>query len=142
VSLGKLGPFAKEAAPALKAAAGNPRFAARVQAAMAVWRITGETQTANDVLLQEIQTPDAPWEAADAIGELGVQAREMVPRLTELLRAERAETRLHAASALGNIGPPAQAAIADLKRLLKRRGYRRSRRGRSSHRPHPKTMST
>lgn len=117
-ALGRLGPFAVEAGPSLQAALDDPRFAARVEAAVALWKTTGKTRQPIAVILNEIARPDAPWDAASAFGELGAHAEPAVPRLRQLLRDERAETRLFVAIALGEIGPAAHDALPDLKALL------------------------
>jgi HEAT repeat protein len=107
-----------EAGPSLQAALNNPRFAARIEAAVALWKTTGKTEEPLAVLLHEVGRPHAPWDAASAFGEFGAYAAPAVPRLRQLLRDERAETRLFVAIALGKVGTAARAAVPDLKALL------------------------
>ena len=63
-ALTKIGPPAKETLPALKQAIDRPFFRARVQAALAIWKISGETEMAVRVLLEEFESINAPWEVA------------------------------------------------------------------------------
>jgi HEAT repeat protein len=118
VSLGLLGHFAQSAAPDLEAALKDKSFASKTDAAVALWRITGQLDQTIDVLIDELQSMDAPWEAAKAFEMLGVSAAGAVPRLRTLLYHKTDETRLYAAASLGAIGAPAQAAIPDLLSLL------------------------
>jgi HEAT repeat protein len=56
--------------------------------------------------------------AAQALGEMGLAAREAVPDLIETLHHKAWTTRLDAASALGEIGPAAKAAVPALIQAL------------------------
>jgi hypothetical protein len=56
--------------------------------------------------------------AANALGEMGPNAKAAIPDLSELLVDKEAAVRKAAAEALGKRGAEAQAAIADLVGLL------------------------
>lgn len=120
VALGRLGPVARQATPRLEQALADPNYRPRTDVALSLWQITGKTDQSLPVLLKELQSKDAPWEAAAAIGKMGRAAAPAVPKLTELLDAADAEIQLHAAMSLGGIGRPAGSAVGELSRLRQR----------------------
>jgi HEAT repeat protein len=117
-ALTKIGPPAKETLPALKQAIDRPFFRARVQAALAIWKISGETEMAVRVLLEEFESINAPWEVAAAFSELGEAGASAVPGLTKLLTAAQATTRLFVIDALAAIGVASKPALPALVKRL------------------------
>jgi HEAT repeat protein len=117
-ALGALGTHAKQAAPALDAMLRDAKSPERAVAAIAFWRITGETERPIDALVHAIEDPESPDLAALQFEELGEHAKPAVPRLVSLLDSEKMDTRTYAAVALMMIGAPAKSAVPDLKRLF------------------------
>jgi HEAT repeat protein len=118
IALGKLGPFAKPAVPALEEALDKGPFSARVRAAKSLWLITGETERAVDVLIGELGDFNWGLLAAQVLGEIGPQANKAVPRLVELFQAVDPYQRVAAADALLRIDPESKVAVPALKELL------------------------
>jgi eukaryotic-like serine/threonine-protein kinase len=58
----------------------------------------------------------ARWRSAEALGNLGNDARSAVPALVQLLDDRQEEVRWRAAEALGKIGPAARGAVSALAR--------------------------
>ncbi len=118
VALGKLGPFAKPAVPALEEALDKGPFSARVHGAKSHWLITGETERAVDVLIGELG--DFIWgmPAAQVLGEMGPKANKAVPDLLALFQSVDPFQHVAAADALLRIDPESKAAVPALKELL------------------------
>jgi HEAT repeat protein len=117
IALGKLGPFAQPAIPAIEEATVQDTIGARAQAAKSLWLLTGKTDIAVPALIEELDEFRKPIVAAKILGEIGPPAAAAVPTLTERLKSKDEEIRLCAARALGHIGPAAQAAVSVLKEL-------------------------
>lgn len=117
-ALGQMGKLADPALPSLEKALKDGASTVRISVAVALWRLTQSTDKTLDVLVAELGTPDAPWEAAKGIGVLGAAAEPAIPRIRQLLQAEDADQRIYAIEALDHIGPAAHVAIPDLRRLL------------------------
>ncbi|HEX5103923.1 MAG TPA: HEAT repeat domain-containing protein, partial [Pirellulaceae bacterium] len=69
-------------------------------------------------LKDSLQHPEARYWACLVLSEIGPEAHEAVPALTELLADKRPEVRLQATIALGEIGPAAKSAAPALGKLL------------------------
>ena len=54
------------------------------------------------------------WKAAEALGNIGPEAKGAVPALTKALQDESCIVRMRAASALGRMGPEAKQAVDSL----------------------------
>ncbi len=118
-ALGQLGPFAKSAAQALEKAAASEPLGIRVDAAKALWLITGKPDAAVAVLIEKLEDLTVGCKAAEVLVEIGPPAAEAaVPAITKLLESEDAVSRLCAAEALGRIGPAAKSAVPALKGRL------------------------
>lgn len=117
-ALGMLGDLAQPAVPELRVALLDQMRDVRVPAALALWRITRTAEPLLPVLVDELSSGGLPWEAAAAFAELGSQAAPVVPRIVTLLKAENPEVRMSALEALGNIGPAARMAEAEITKLL------------------------
>jgi HEAT repeat protein len=114
-ALGQLGPFAKSAAPALQEASASESLGIRVEAATALWLVTGKPEAAVAVLIEKLEDLTVGCKAAEALVEIGPPAAEAaVPAITKLLESEDAVSRLCAAEALGRIGPAAKSAVPAL----------------------------
>ena len=102
MALGKIGPSAFGALPSLRAAIrvsyrDAPGFQnggasyLRGQAAVAIWRIGADVETALPVLLREMpgMSEHSKWDWIIALGEMGPRAREAVPQLKSELMQDR-----------------------------------------------------
>jgi len=118
IALGKLRSHAAPAIPVIRRAVEDRTIRPPVEAAIALWRLTGETDTVLSVLLEQIQGPDDPFTAALAFKRLGPAVSEAVPKVAELLESDDPLTRTCAAVALGQMGPMAKPAVAALDRRL------------------------
>jgi HEAT repeat protein/lysophospholipase L1-like esterase len=123
-SLGRLGPSAARAAPALVEALqleGRSRgVAARTLARLG----PAAAQAAIPALTAALDSPEAPrrWNAALALGLLGPPARTAVPSLVARLDDAEPRVRAHAARALGRIGAADPAVAGALAAVLRRDG--------------------
>ena len=140
--LGSLGPEAKPAVEVLKTLLEHEFADHRVEAAIALWRITGDVQPCLRTLIDVIERGDdtARMDAAFAVEEMGPTAEAAVPSLVRVLEEKEGGIRTPgirfdssrpviggamievspksaAADALGAIGPAAKAAIPALEAL-------------------------
>jgi HEAT repeat protein len=125
-ALGKIGPIARPAVPSLIQALKDVNPFVRLDAAVAMRRIEGNGARAVPVLIDlltersETQRQELLWsEAANALGEIGPDAKQAVPALIRVLSLGSGEARDQAASALGKIGSLAKAAEPELLKALK-----------------------
>jgi serine/threonine protein kinase len=134
-ALGESGPVAREASPALIAALHDPDFWVGEAAAVALRKITGETEAPRErrnrgpreapsvapalqSLIDRMRDPASRWMATVALGEMGSEARAAVPHLIEALDDADAQVRWDAAKTLGKIGPAAGSAVPALAALV------------------------
>jgi HEAT repeat protein len=109
--LGKMGPGAKAAVPALKKVLANEDTwrETRVCVAEAMWRITGEVQPTTDVFIPLLRDRENIrynlWHLFTVLEEMGPLAKGSAPALRELLTHESKEARQAAANALKKIVP-------------------------------------
>ncbi len=106
VLLGKIGPSASEAVPALRAALDHRNAWVRLEAAFALWNVSRRADGAFPVLRAALdQEADAITRARIlfAFGEMGDAAREALPSAHEALEDEDLEVRASAASAVWRI---------------------------------------
>ncbi|WP_406698648.1 HEAT repeat domain-containing protein [Singulisphaera sp. Ch08] len=116
-SLGTIAQDVEAARPALQEALNDKEPAVRVEAAIGLAKLGGETgASALPTLLATAKAHSDPdrLRAIEALGNLGPAA---VPTLTLALK-ERGLVRLRAAEALGRIGSPAEKAGPDLEQVL------------------------
>lgn len=112
-ALKALAAFGTGAAPALEAVrvlaqADDPSV--RTAAAAALWAAEGDPATVVP-LLDGLLDGHGNREAADALARIGPPAARALPRLRNMLTADYEWTRAHAASALWDIGGPAEAPV-------------------------------
>ncbi|MBU4502509.1 MAG: HPr family phosphocarrier protein, partial [Nanoarchaeota archaeon] len=119
VSLGNIGPEAKEAVPYLIEALKDVRLAAA--AAEVLGNIGPEAKEAVPYLIEALKDESlyVRLAAAEALGNIGPEAKEAVPYLIEALKDESLYVRRAAAVSLGNIGPEAKEAVPYLIEALK-----------------------
>jgi HEAT repeat protein len=118
LALGRLGTFAVEVVPDLEKAVRERRVQCRAYGAVAIWKITGQSELAVQVIREEIFVPTTQLEALSCLAELGPEAAPATPELIRLLESDDADLREAAAQAIERIGPAAKAAIPILQRLL------------------------
>jgi HEAT repeat protein len=143
-ALGRIGPAAGAAAPALAAHAGDPavrevlvRLGEGAAPALGqaltdrkdpnrrnVLPVLGEmgakAKAAVPALGASLKDDDEEVRrlAAEALGRIGPDAKEAVPALREALKDKSETVRRQAAETLGRVGPDARAAVPDLIRLF------------------------
>lgn len=117
IALGRLGPFAKSAAPALESVLKKRTISARVPAALALWLITGDTEMAVPVLVEQLDNFNWGEAAAEALGQIGPEAGAAVPALIVLLKSEDPLIRIQVTSLLSKMGPASKFAIQALEPL-------------------------
>ncbi|NQT90763.1 MAG: HEAT repeat domain-containing protein, partial [Candidatus Omnitrophica bacterium] len=120
-ALGEIGPAAKSAIPALTEALKDEGMYVRFSAAEALSKIKSTISPLIEAL------KDKDWIVrvlvAQTLGEMGPEAKDAIPALTEVLKTEALKdedwpVRYRAACALGEIGPAAKSAIPALTEAL------------------------
>jgi HEAT repeat protein len=119
--LGRIGkPCGARAQSALAEACTDSEPVVRVEAAAALWHVSGETDTSLKILREALAESDAPvrLRALQALRELGPRAAPALPELVELLRgAGEAALRAEAVAVLRGIGREARLAYNTLHRM-------------------------
>ncbi len=128
-ALGQIGPAAKAAAPALKRLSNNDRHrSVRTEAAKALAQVDLDAIAHESArrasgkvreLIEQLRDGDE-HEAASAakrLGDMGYNAKESIPALTQALSHNNKWVREAAADALGDMGRRADSALPALKRL-------------------------
>lgn len=124
-----LGPDAKPALDPLRAAAADGKFAVRLQAAYAVWRISGDAAPLARVLEAGFREPIAEGEyntyyeqrvALSTVADMKAAAKPLIPALILALESPHEEIVVSAAQSLGNIGSMGSDAVPALNRLAKK----------------------
>jgi HEAT repeat protein len=103
--LGRAGPRARSAAPALKAALRDKSLSVRVAAAQALWRVSRD-QEALTFLAGMLEQPDEEdrWSAAKALAAVGPDGVAAVPALRAALKKVDDPSRPQIAVALWSVG--------------------------------------
>ena len=119
--LGRIGPAAVEAVPALIGTLRDTDSVVCGIAAVALGSIGPPASAAVPALIELLRhgTGDASWNAAVALGRMGSVAAAAVPALSEVLRDQSPAVRWIAAEALGRIGPGAVEAVPALLAALR-----------------------
>jgi HEAT repeat protein len=113
--LGRIGPAAKVAIPALEKALDDPETSNRIEGAAALWRVAHSEAAVVALSVEARRIGDsASTFAVTALREIGPEAKAGVPALIEALGAESIFEKAIAAQALGRIGPEAKAALPRL----------------------------
>jgi len=118
LALGKLGDAAKPALPVLKQTAKNPKSAERAQAAWALFELTGDTELTLQVLAEELNRIDRPWEAAEFLVQMAPKVPMAVEVLSTGLQNPDATIRTVAAEAIGKTGVLGKRVLMNLKGVL------------------------
>jgi HEAT repeat protein len=105
IALGKLGDFAKPAAPAVRRVLQTRKIAARVPAARTLWILTQDAEATVPVLIEALKDPNAAIAAAEVLGEIGPPADQAVPALSAAALRGEPELREAAIQAVGRIKP-------------------------------------
>jgi HEAT repeat protein len=120
--LGKMGPAARKAVPALIRLLLEFDGAITADAEKALPKIDPHwaSRGAVPIFIRGLKSKDTfrRQSAAIALARLGPAARKAVPYLIPLLKDEEDYVRLRAAQALGDMGPAAKAALPALRPLL------------------------
>jgi HEAT repeat protein/poly(3-hydroxybutyrate) depolymerase len=122
-ALGKLGPAAREAVPALRQALADSDGAVRVAAALALWRVGGQAEAVVPTLLAALNDPRKEVRQAvlEALWYVGPHAAAVAPALRDLLASPDRRLRIYAAYALWKVDPATDRALPVLARELKDR---------------------
>lgn len=115
-ALAAIGPGAKAAEARLRKLLADTKEPCRLEAAYALWRISGDADAVLPTLTQALK--EQPCGSARVIARIGPPAKAAVPFLAQALDNQDKEARSAAAEALGKIGPEAKAVIPALERLL------------------------
>lgn len=108
MALGKIGPAATNALPELEAALQAPNVYLRGQAATAIWRVSGDVDTALPVLLRAMpnESEHSKWDWFIALGEMGPRAQAAIPQLkVELTQCKDIWVLKYVTNALRKIDP-------------------------------------
>jgi len=113
VSLGSIGPSAKEATPGLLRIAADTKNRSRRPAAQALAKIQAEPELAVPVLIKLLQDPKPGVRlgAADSLRLFGTDAKSAVPALINTLQDVENTVRDYATNALKAIDPEAAAKV-------------------------------
>src|SRR5262249_27344873 len=117
-----LGPEAKQAVPALKAALRDKDASIRITAAIALTRLNFRGEEATSALVEGVASPDISLhqQAIGTVQTLGESGKAAVPALIRILQdKDERWQRQSAAHALSAIGPSAKAAVPALVEALK-----------------------
>ncbi len=119
-ALGKMGPEAADAIPALQALLKDEQASVREMGAEVLGQMGEQAAAAIPALRELLRDEQVPvrTKAAEVLGRMGPNAKEALPTLAETLYDKDPNVRAHAAWALGQIGPAAKSTIPDLSRLL------------------------
>ncbi|MBI5761706.1 MAG: HEAT repeat domain-containing protein [Planctomycetales bacterium] len=118
--LEKLGSAAKAAAPACREMLNNPDADVRVKAAVALWKIEGETAACLPHLCAGLASSDSNLSEVCAwtLGEMGAAAETALPALTKACSQSEPHACILAAEAIAKIQPGSAGAVDTLIRSL------------------------
>lgn len=101
----------------------TPSFNCVAEASLAMYRLTGEKETALRKLKDMLKSRDSRLTALECLGAMGSDAAEAVPGVMEHLNDEEAAVSETAVLALKNIGPSAGAALPRLKKMISNKDF-------------------
>jgi HEAT repeat protein len=113
-ALGRMGPDARAAVPALRDAMEDKQISE--VAAVALWNV--DRATFIDVLKTQ-RGSQSGWAAVVALWQIGPAAKEVIPILLEIAKNERDSDRPHALAALGSVGADPEVALPLLTAALR-----------------------
>lgn len=119
-ALGKFGPAAKDAVPALIKTLRASDVRKRLVAARTLGKIGPAAKDAVPSLMKALGDEDSNVRSAAArgLGKIGPEAKDTVPALMKAVGDLNEVVRRDAVAALGSIGPPADGAVPLLMKLL------------------------
>jgi hypothetical protein len=120
VVLGRIGPDARDAVPALIELLGDEDLSVRELATVVLGRIGPDARDAVPALIKLLGDEDGEVrrQTAEALVHIGRGSRDLVAELIQFLRDEDRDIRQPAATVLGQIGPVARGAVLALAKLL------------------------
>jgi HEAT repeat protein len=114
-ALGKIGPEAQKCLEKLEAALTDKEAAVRIEIALATWCVSGKP-THTGVIVKALADPSVNVREAACQALGAMKAKEAVAPLLTLLQDK--DLHLRAIMTLGEIGPPADRALGELKKGL------------------------
>lgn len=121
--LGKMGPAAKTAVPALIKCLGDGDISVRLRAIGALRRIKDPRAIPEFIKCLSDNQWGVRRLAACSLGDFGLVAKAAIPALIKCLGDRNAAVRMDAAYALGEFGPAAKAAVPSLRKCLSDRDW-------------------
>lgn len=118
-SLGRLGPKAKAVLPRVEELLRKKTFNNRIDAAVAVFRISGDAKEPVEVLVELAKTTEVELEAIQALGKVGPAAKASVPELIKMLESKDADKRFEIVQTLKQVAPTNPRVVWKLDRLAK-----------------------
>jgi HEAT repeat protein len=127
-ALGQIGPPAKSALPKLRFASGDKEFPVRLQAALAIWRLTGETTPMQAALTSafhdQIETSDYnTWyrrrETLCAVRDMGPAAAPLLPALQAAMKDSPDDLSIEFIDVLAHFGKAGHDALPTLIAISK-----------------------
>lgn len=127
-SLGQMGPAAKAAIPKLRSAGYDEKFLVRLQAALAVWWLTAETEPMQAALTTAFHDKFAEgdhntWyergETLSAVREMGPASATMLPTMLAAMKHSPDHLMLHFILTLASLGEAGRDALPTLAEISK-----------------------
>ena len=103
-SLGQIGADSRKVVPKLRKLMNDPDYRNGVEAARAVWLISGDANESVDRLLEIIDDVDYEIECIDTLAEMKGDSAKAIPRLTKFLSSKDPDLRMQSVRAIGRIG--------------------------------------
>ena len=122
-AMADLGPIAGEHLEKIEILMLSPKHNCTCEAALAYYQVSGESQRPLQILLGEAAKPSHRLVAIECLGGMKEGAAQAVPALIEFLGDKDLVTAETATLALKNIGPDAEAALPQLKKMLKHKDF-------------------
>lgn len=104
-ALGAIGPPSSAAVPRLREFRNDPQSAMRVDAAVALWRITGQAEEALSTLTESKKSRFVSDRSLEALGRMGTNALPALPFIVPYLTNPVTSLRLDAATTAWQIAP-------------------------------------